>query len=395
MPSSKNIQKQKSKSYLRHTHSKKNARERGATYQATVQQLKQLRIYGQTKLFESWANVLIWGDNLRALQLLLKDPQVAGRINLVYIDPPFATNEVFRVGTHRTATISSSSDDETAYEDKLIGDEYLDFLRQRLVLIRELMSPEGSVYLHIDTKMGHYVKILMDEVFGKQNFINDITRIKSNPKNFSRKAYGNMKDVVFFYSKTKDYVWNEARVGLTDEDIDRLFPKLDYQGRRYTTNPIHAPGETKRGPTGSAWKGILPPKGRHWRYSPEELTRLDNLGLIEWSSSGNPRKIIYAIDVMARGKKLQDLWEFKDPQYPTYPTEKNMEMLKMLVATSSNPGDIVLDCFAGSGTTLVAAENLKRRWIGVDRSAAAIRICEERLKGLDGLSPFKVVGIDE
>jgi adenine-specific DNA-methyltransferase len=281
-------------------------------------------------------------------------------------------------------------EDETAYEDTLVGAEYLEFLRRRLILLREVLADDGSIYIHIDCKMGHYVKILIDEVFGHERFINDITRIKCNPKNFSRKGYGNFKDMIFFYSKTDRYVWNDPRERMTKADIRRLFPKLDGDGRRYTTTPLHAPGETKNGPTGRPWKGLKPPTGRHWRYPPDELTRLDEQGLIEWSSAGNPRKKIYAEDVMERGKKRQDIWEFKDPAYPSYPTEKNLDMLKLIIEASSNPGDLVLDCFAGSGTTLVAAEMLARRWIGIDNSAVAIDRAKKRIKAIKGHRAFAI-----
>ena len=323
--------------------------------------LKEIKSYGNLRL-DGWKNILIFGDNFIALKLLLKNPQIKGKVRLVYIDPPFSTNQVFRAGNNRTATISRSDEDLIAYKDTLSGAEYLEFLRERLILLKEILADNGSIYLHIDCKIGHYVKIIMDEIFGPDKFINDITRIKCNPKNFERKGYGNIKDMILFYSKTSKYVWNDPREELTEEDIKRLFPKIDSNGRRYTTTPLHAPGETKNGPTGQPWRGINPPKGRHWRYPPEELERLNKMGLIEWSSTGNPRKKIYADDVLARGKKRQDVWEFKDPPYPTYPTEKNLEMLKTIIEASSNPDDIVLDCFVGSGTTIVAAEKTGRRW---------------------------------
>ncbi|MGB9588935.1 MAG: DNA methyltransferase, partial [Armatimonadota bacterium] len=256
------------------------------------------------------------------------------------------------------------------------------------ILLRELLANDGSIYVHIDWKMGHYVKILMDEVFGKERFINNITRVKCNPKNFPRQAYGNITDMVLFYSKTDRYVWNNPRQQTTEEDLRRLFPKIDKDGRRYTTTPLHAPGETKNGPTGLPWKGIKPPRGRHWRYPPEELTRLDEQGLIEWSSTGNPRKKIYADNAIEDGKKRQDIWYFKDPPYPSYPTEKNLEMLRMIVQASSNPDDIVLDCFAGSGTTLVAAEMHGRRWIGIDNSETAIKVACDRLLALPTVRAF-------
>ena len=155
-------------------------------------------------------------------------------------------------------------------------------------------------------------------------------------------------------SQTGNYIWNDSLGEYTEEEIQRLFPKLDRDGRRYITNTLHAPGETRNGPTGQPWRGILPPKGRHWRVPPQELEELDRQGLIERSSTGNPRKKIYA-DEFIKKKKRQDIWEFKDPYYPSFPTEKNLEMLKVITQTSSNPGDLVLDCFAGSGTTIVAA----------------------------------------
>jgi len=131
-----------------------------------------------------------------------------------------------------------------------------------------------------------------------------------------------------------------------------------------------------------------PPKGRHWRCPPKELEDLDRVGLIEWSSTGNPRKIIFADEVLAKGKKRQDLWEFKDPAYPSYPTEKNLDMLKMIIETSSNQDDIVLDCFAGSGTTLVAAEETGRKWVGIDESKVAIQTCFNRLSEIKEHIPF-------
>jgi adenine-specific DNA-methyltransferase len=234
------------------------------------------------------------------------------------------------------------------------------------------------------------VKILLDDVFGEEHFINDITRIKCNPKNFSRKAYGNVKDMILFYSKKHDYLWNDPRQPFTDEDVLRLFPKTGEDGRRYTTNPLHAPGETENGPTGRAWRGTQPPKGRHWRYPPEELERLDKRGLVEWSSRGIPRKRIYADEFLRKGKKMQDVWRFKDPQFPSYPTEKNLEMLKMIVASSSNKGDIVLDAYCGSGTSLVAAEELGRRWIGIDDSSSSISIATKKILKLADCRFFKL-----
>ena len=323
-------------------------------------------------------NKLIHAENLSTLRSLLDT--YAGKVGLIYIDPPFATNSHFRIGGDRANTVSSSNTDAIAYSDTLVGADFLEFLRERLIFLRDLLSKQGSIYLHIDYKVGHYVKLIMDEVFGKEMFRNDITRIKCNPKNFNRTAYGNIKDLILFYTKSDAPTWNDPRIPFSKEDEKRLFKKLDRDGRRYTTIPLHAPGETSSGNTGKEWKGMKPPKGRHWRTDPAILETWDAQALIEWSAHGVPRKKIYFDEQM--GKKMQDIWEFKDPQYPKYPTEKSLDLLKFIVEASSNKGDLVLDCFAGSGTTLVAAQTLNRKWIGIEQSSAALQIIQKRLKEL-------------
>lgn len=319
---------------------------------------------------------LIKGDNIAVLKYLL-DNGYRGKIDLVYIDPPFATNNTFRISKDKANSISRSNSDNVAYDDSLVGPEYLEFIMERLILLRELLSDRGSIYFHIDYKIGHYIKVLMDEVFGKEKFVNDITRIKCNPKNFSRKAFGNVKDMILFYTKNGNHIWNEPKAELSEEDIKKLFKKFDKDGRRYTTIPLHAPGETTNGATGQSWRGMMPPKGRHWRSSPNILEELDKQGLIEWSKNGVPRKKIYADE--KDGKKIQDIIEFKDLQNPTYPTEKNLDLLKLLIGTSSNKGGFVLDCFCGSGTTLKAAKDLGRKWIGIDKSEEAINVAIKKL----------------
>jgi len=326
------------------------------------------------------SNKLIKGNNLHTLKALLTNYNLKGKIDLIYIDPPFSTNTVFTIGSERVSTISSKKDDEIAYSDNLKGNEFLEFLRERLILARELMSDKSSIYLHIDYKIGHYVKIIMDEIFGVENFRNDITRIKCNPKNFDRKAYGNIKDLILFYSKTKNIIWNDPKTIFTEDDINKLFKKVDEKGRRYTTIPLHAPGETKNGVTSHEFKGIKPPAGRHWRCDPKLLEELDSQGLIEWSNNGVPRKKIFADE--QDGKKLQDIWDFKDYQYPVYPTEKNLDLLKTIISASSNENSIVMDFFCGSGTTLVASQELGRNWIGIDQSEKALEVTKKKINAL-------------
>ena len=326
-------------------------------------------------------NLLIQANNLVALKQLITQHNLAGKIDLIYIDPPFATNNTFTITDGRASTISNSKNGNVAYSDTLKGFEFIEFIRERLVLLKMLLSNKGSIYLHIDYKIGHYVKIVMDEIFGIENFRNDITRVKCNPKNFARKGYGNIKDLILFYSKSDNLIWNEPKTPYTEEDKIKLFPKTEKDGRRYTTIPLHAPGETQNGKTSQAFKGILPPKGRHWRSEVLILEQWDNDGLIEWSNNGNPRKKIYFDE--QEGKRMQDIWEFKDPQYPVYPTEKNSDLLDIIVKTSSNENSIILDCFAGSGTTLKSAQTNGRQWIGIDQSDEAIKAIINKLDGVE------------
>jgi adenine-specific DNA-methyltransferase len=323
-------------------------------------------------------NHLFYGENTQVLLSLIEDFDLEGKIDLIYIDPPFATNNVFTFSEGRASTISNSKNDEIAYSDTLKDEKFIEFIRERVFLLHKLLSDKGSLYLHIDYKIGHYVKIVLDEIFGVANFRNDICRIKCNPKNFKRKGYGNIKDLILFYSKSDKMIWNEPKTPFTEKDIEKLYSKTDVDGRRYTTIPLHAPGETKNGNSSKKFMGIDPPKGRHWRSDVKVLEEWNEQGLIEWSSNGNPRKKIYSDE--QEGKRVQDIWEFKDPQYPKYPTEKNIDMLNLIIKTSSNEDSIVLDCFGGSGTTLVSAIRNNRKFIGIDKSKEAIKVIKQRIE---------------
>ena len=316
--------------------------------------------------------LFIKDDNFIAMTRLLDEYQ--GKIDLVYIDPPYNTKSVFYYDNKKTSTISSSKNVDIAYKDNMAFKDYLEFVRERLILIHKLLSPKGTLYLHIDIKVGHHVKIILDEIFGANNFINDITRVKSNPKNFSRNAYGNEKDVIYVYSKIeKNNIFNNVLNPISKEKIEKKFSKIDKNGKRYTTVPCHAPGETKNGVTGMKWKDIFPPKGRHWRYSPEELEKLDKDNRIEWSKNGVPRIIKYADE--HNGEKIQDIWkDFKDPQCPDYPTQKNLDMLELIIKQSSNENSVIMDCFAGSSSFLEIGLKNNRFVIGIDNSDIAYKL---------------------
>ncbi|MBD2480512.1 site-specific DNA-methyltransferase [Planktothrix sp. FACHB-1365] len=327
-------------------------------------------------------NQLIYGENLRVLRNLLEHSDIAGKIKLIYIDPPYATGLGFE-----------SRQQTYAYQDFREGADYLEFIRQRLILLKELLSEQGSIYIHLDQNMAFPVKILMDEIFGIKNFRNWITRKKCNPKNYTKNQYGNISDYILFYTKTDDYIWNQPFEPWTDDKVIKEYQYIEEKtGRRYKKVPIHAPGERK-GSTGQPWRGMLPPPGKHWQYTPETLEEMDKKGEIYWSSTGNSRRKVY-LD-QSKGIAVQDIWlEFKDAHNQNikitgYPTEKNPELLKRIIQASSNSGDLILDTFVGSGTTVAVAEELKRQWIGIDNSLLAIETTIQRLvKGTQAMGDF-------
>jgi adenine-specific DNA-methyltransferase len=317
-------------------------------------------------------NYLIYGENLRVLSALLTDATIAGNVRLIYIDPPYATGSKFaaRNQTH-------------AYHDVINGAAYLEFMRQRLILLRELLADDGSIYLHLDENMAFPGKILMDEIFGEKNFRNWITRKKCNPKNYTRRQYGNISDYILFYTKCDRYVWNQSFAAWTEVTAQKEYQYIEPEsGRRYKKVPIHAPG-VRKGATGQPWRGMLPPPGKHWQYPPEVLEAMDAKGEIYWSATGNPRRKVYF--EQSKGIPVQDIWlEFKDAHNQNirvtgYPTEKNPDLLRRIILASSNANDLVLDAFVGSGTTLAVAEELGRQWIGIDNSPLAITTTLDRL----------------
>lgn len=327
-------------------------------------------------------NRLYYGDNLPILASFLYDDSIRGKVRLIYIDPPFATKSVFQ---------SRSQSD--AYLDLLVGAHYIEFIRQRLIILRELLAPDGSIYVHLDENMAFHIKIIMDEVFGAGNFRNWITRKKCNPKNYTRKTYGNVADYILFYTKSDTYVWNRSYEEWTQARTDKEYEYIEEEtGRRYKKVPIHAPG-VRNGETGKPWRGMNPPPGKHWQYPPKTLDEMDARGEIYWSPNGNPRRKVYLDE--SSGVPVQDIWlEFRDAHNQNikitgYPTEKNPDLLARIIEASSNPGDLVLDCFAGSGTTLDVAARLGRRWIGIDNSPEAIKTTLRRFAtGLERMGDF-------
>jgi adenine-specific DNA-methyltransferase len=328
------------------------------------------------------ANRLYYGDNLNILATLLKDDSINGQVKLIYIDPPYATRSIFQ-----------SRSQKDAYTDLLFGASYIEFIRERLIILRELLADDGSIYVHLDENMVFHIKVIMDEIFGVKNFLNLITRKKCNPKNYTRKTYGDVSDYILFYSKSENYVWNRAYEIWTEERANKEYTYTENEtGRKYKKVPIHASG-VRNGETGKEWKGMMPPPGKHWQYTPKTLDEMDARGEIYWSLTGNPRRKIYLDNTI--GVSVQDIWlDFKDAHNQNvlitgYPTEKNPDLIKRIISASSNEGDLVLDCFSGSGTTLDVASQLNRKWIGIDSSVEAIATTLDRFHtGTEPLGDF-------
>ncbi len=314
-------------------------------------------------------NTFLLADNFYGLKKVLNDYKE--KITLIYLDPPYGTGKDFQ-----------SREFKHAYNDVFTTTAWIEFMRRRLIIMKELLADNGSIYIHIGHQMLFHLKIIMDEVFGEKQFRNMIVRKKCSSKNYTKNQYPNLNDYILFYSKTDSYTWNQPSIPATKEWIDKEYTKVDNKGR-YKLVPIHAPG-TRNGETGKLWKGMMPPKGKHWQLLPSKLDKLDENGDIHWSKNGNPRRKVYL--PKDKQRPLTDYWEnYRDAHHQSikitgYPTEKNIDMMTKIIEASSNVGDIVLDPFNGSGTTIHAANNLNRKWIGIDQSFTAAESTLKRMR---------------
>ncbi|MGB4965750.1 MAG: site-specific DNA-methyltransferase [Microgenomates group bacterium] len=337
-----------------------------------------------------WTNKLIWGDNKLILSSLKNGPlrkeiESQGGLKLIYIDPPFDVGADFSMNIEIGSdefTKKPSVIEEIAYRDTWGKgtDSFISMIYERLKLMHDLLAEDGSIYVHCDYRVNSYLRLVLDEIFGEKNFLNQVVRYKSNPKNYTVKSYGNVHDIIYFYSKSNTFFFNSF-TERTSGEIEKDFPKIEIgTSRRYKTAPIHADG-LRNGPSGSRWREMMPPQGKHWAYVPKTLDELDAKGEIEWSSTNNPRRKVYA-DVTS-DKRIQDIWDgFKDVSQDFYPTQKPEALLERIIRASSNKKDLVADFFCGSGTTLVVAEKLGRKWIGTDIGKFGIHTSRKRLIGV-------------
>jgi site-specific DNA-methyltransferase (adenine-specific) len=261
---------------------------------------------------------------------------------------------------------------------------YLAMMAVRLLELHRVLKPTGSLYLHCDPSASHYLKILMDAVFGAAHFQNEIIW-KRTSAHSSAKRYGPVHDVILFYSRSDSFTWNPQYIAHADEYLDSHYRSSDATGRRFTLSDLTASG-VRHGSSGEAWRGFDPAsKGNHWKFTIENLERLDTEGRLYWPKGGGwPRYIRYLDEV--KGVPMQDVWvdldaiNAKAQERLGYPTQKPQALLERIITASSNEGEMILDPFCGCGTTIHAAQKLKRRWIGIDITHLAIWLIEKRLK---------------
>ncbi len=342
----------------------------------------------------AWRNRLIWGDKKYVLPSLL--PEFAGKVDLIYIDPPFATGADFsfqaNVGDQRF-TKDPSIIERKAYRDTW-GDgieSYVSWFYESVVILRELLSETGQLYVHLDWHIVHYAKAILDEVFGITNFQNEIVWRRANTHN-DAKGYGRIHDTILYY-RMPDAKFNLTYTNYREEYIDQTYRHKDSDGRRYTTLPLHAPRGTPSDKTRTFGELVLAaPEGKSWRWSQSKIDKALAEDRIVISRNNIPRYKKYLDE--AKGVLLQSLWTdmkiLSHPEILGYPTQKPEALLERIIRASSNEGDLVLDCFCGSGTTAAVAEKLNRRWIACDLGRFAIHTTRKRLLGIDNARPFVV-----
>jgi DNA modification methylase len=350
-----------------------------------------------------WRNRLVWGDKKYVLPSLL--PDFAGKVDLIYIDPPFDTGADFSF----TATVPHHPDtpDEDSFtftkEPSIIEhkayrdtwgrglDSYVHWFCETATLLREMLRENGSLYVHLDYHVSHYAKAVLDEVFGNENFKSEIIW-KRQTAHSDPKRYGPIHDTLFYYGKSSETRFNVKHTAYDQSYIESHYALRDPDGRRYQLGDL-----TARGPRPGlqyTFHGINPPPGRVWATLPDKMEQLYKDGRIVFTKSGMPRRKRY-LDEMP-GLPLQDVWTDVNPvnsqalESTEYATQKPEALIERILNASSNEGDLVLDCFCGSGTTAAVAEKLNRRWIACDLGRFAVHTTRKRMLGIPGVKPFVV-----
>ncbi len=372
-----------------------------------------------------WKNKLFFGDNLDIMREHMSDESV----DLIYLDPPFNSKATYNV-LFREKSGEDSAAQITAFEDtwhwdihseevyrelvtegpgkladliqalrRFLGTNdmmaYLVMMAVRLVEMHRVLKPTGSIYLHCDPTASHYLKLLLDAVFGNQMFRNEIIWKRTSGRK-AENQYGRVHDVLLFYSKSSQTTWNAPTIPHTEDTIRGHDLMVDDQGNLYRSSDLSGAGQGPARRFGDKW--IDPPPGRHWMYDQEGIDNLLAEGRIIFSRTGRPRLKTLIADLP--GIAVHDVWVDIEPinaaaaERLGYPTQKPEALLERIVAASSNPGDLILDPFCGCGTTVAVAEGLGRRWIGIDITHLAITLMKHRLQDTYGeeLSPYQVIG---
>ena len=342
-----------------------------------------------------WRNRLIWGDKKYVLPALLQE--LSGQVDLIYIDPPFATGDDF---SYRARIPTNGSDgDETSFEKvpSLIEqkayrdtwgrglDSYVQWFAEMALLFHELLSDRGSLYVHCDSRVNAYIRIVLADIFGEENFRNEIRWIRSLPHN-DPSQYGRSSDTILYFTKSDQRFFEPPYIPQKAESVSAHY-REDENGRLYRLATLLAPGG--RGP-----KYIYKGYERNWRFTLEKMLALEAEGRV-WFQEGQMPSRIYYLDE-SLGSQVQDVWTDIAPLNPMakervgYPTQKPEGLLRRIIEASSRSGDLVLDCLCGSGTTAAIAETLGRRWIAADIGRFAIHTTRKRLLSVPDVRPFVV-----
>lgn len=371
-------------------------------------------------------NTLFYGDNLPILREYIPDES----IDLIYLDPPFNSNRTYNVlfkqesGQDSEAQIAAFEDtwhwnqaaEETYHElvtagttaGQIIGAlrssigenqmlAYLVMMAARLVELHRVLKPTGSLYLHCDPTASHYLKIILDTIFGPQNFRNEIVWKRTTHHNDTAQGnvihMGRIHDIIFFYTRSERSKRNELYEPHSQDYADKFYRHTDADGRRYTLDNITGPGGASKGNPQYEFLGVT----RYWRYSQAKMQALYEEGRIVQTKPGTVPRFKRYLDEML-GVPLQDLWDDVKPiqsqaaERLGYPTQKPLALLERIIEASSNPDDIVLDPFCGCGTTVAAAQKLGRRWVGIDITYLSIALQKNRLNAAFPDAKYKVIG---
>lgn len=311
----------------------------------------------------------------------------AGGLKLIYIDPPFDVGADFSMDIEiggETLTKKPNILEEIAYRDTWGkgADSFIAMIYERLVLMRDLLADDGSIYVHCDYRVNGYLRLAMDEVFGKNRLLNEIVWQRTGAHNDADR-FGNVNDSIFYYAKGEKHIHHPVYVSHTEEHVDTRFNLIDEKtGRRFFAGPITAPGQ---GPSRRfRGKELSPPTGRHWSYAQEKIDELEKQEMIYYSKTGTPYLKQYMDEYLRQGRRVQALWSDIRPgktgdEILGYPTQKPEKLLERILQSSSNPGDLVADFFCGSGTLPAVAEKLGRKWIATDLGKFAIHTTRKRM----------------